>query len=164
MEPFIRKAHVTDVRAIHRLLLDCAKQAQLLPRSLNQIYVHLRDFYVATAGPDGPVIGCCALSICWEDLAEVRSLAVDEASKGEGIGKLLVDTCLAEAKQLGIARIFALTYVVDFFGKFGFEEVDKDLLPQKVWSDCINCPRFPECDETAMLLDLNLEMETPCPA
>lgn len=148
---------MSDVKPIHRLLMDCAKQSLLLPRSLNQIYSHIRDFYVvAQALPEGGdrMLGCCALSICWEDLAEIRSLAVEESFHGQGLGRRLVQACLDEAADLGLTRVFSLTYVAGFFGKFGFNVVTKDLLPQKVWSDCINCPKFPECDETAVLLTL----------
>lgn len=152
MEEFsFRKAKMADVRAIHRLLLHCAGQSLLLPRSLNQLYGHLRDFYVVSRGPDGPVVGCCALSLCWEDLGEIRSLAVEADCMGKGLGRLLVDKCLDEAAQLGLQRVFTLTYVVDFFAKIGFSIVEKETLPQKVWSECINCPKFPDCDETAML-------------
>lgn len=164
----LRKACMGDVRTIHRLLMDCAKQSLLLPRSLNQLYGHIRDFYVVTddrEGPGGPVAGCCALSICWEDLAEIRSLVVDPAHMKRGLGRRLVGACLDEAAFLGLSRVFALTYVVDFFGHMGFSVVTKDSLPQKVWSDCINCPRFPECDETAMLIQLPPAVPAPpCPA
>ncbi|WP_027366677.1 N-acetyltransferase [Desulfocurvibacter africanus] len=150
----IRKASMSDIKVMHRLLMSCAQKSQLLPRSLNSLYGHVRDFYVAEEIATGTPVGCCALTICWEDLAEVRSLALDEAHKGRGVGRAMVQTCLDEASQLGLSRVFALTYVVDFFRRCGFSEVEKDTLPQKVWSDCINCPKFPECDETAMLITL----------
>lgn len=150
----IRKARMSDIKGMHRLLMTCAQKSQLLPRSLNSLYSHVRDFYVAEEIATGRPVGCCALSICWEDLAEVRSLALEEAHMGKGVGRAMVQACLDEANELGLARVFALTYVVDFFKRCGFSVVEKDTLPQKVWSDCINCPKFPECDETAMLMTL----------
>lgn len=150
----IRKARMSDVKGMHRLLMSCAQRSQLLPRSLNSLYGHVRDFYVVEEKATGKTVGCCALTICWEDLAEIRSLALDDAHKGRGLGKAMVDTCLDEARELGLTRVFALTYVVDFFKRCGFSEVEKDTLPQKVWTDCLNCPKFPECDETAMLVTL----------
>jgi len=150
----IRKARMADIKAMHRLLMACAQKSLLLPRSLSSLYGHVRDFYVAEEKATGQTVGCCALSICWEDLAEVRSLALDEPHMRKGMGMALVETCLNEARELGLTRVFALTYAVDFFHKCGFSVVEKDTLPQKVWSDCINCPKFPECDETAMLITL----------
>lgn len=151
----LRKARMADVKTIHKLLLDCSQQSLLLPRSLSQLYSHLRDFYVVSKGEDGPVMGCCALSLCWDDLGEIRSLAIEKECMGAGLGSKLVQACLQDAADLGLKRVFTLTYVVDFFAKLGFEKVEKDTLPQKVWSDCVNCPKFPECDETAMLHMVN---------
>jgi len=99
-------------------------------------------------------VGCCALAICWEDLAEIRSLAVDETARNQGLGANLVEAALSEAVTLGLFRVFTLTYRVHFFQRLGFVETPKDKLPQKVWADCLNCPKFPECDETAMLIEL----------
>lgn len=153
----IRKARVQDVRPIHALLMEAAGKGELLPRPYSSLYGHLRDFYVLeddTRGGDAAVLGCCALSVTWEDLAEIRSLAVAEAARGTGQGRALVDACLSESLTMGLTRVFTLTYLPDFFAKFGFREVDKSVLPQKVWSDCINCPKFPECDEISMLLEM----------
>jgi amino-acid N-acetyltransferase len=152
----IRKARVQDVKAIHKLLMTCAGGGLLLPRSYNQLYSHLRDFYVLAPVErgHGDIMGCCALSISWEDLAEVRSLAVDESMQGRGWGRKLVEACLSEAVTLGLFRVFTLTYQVRFFQHLGFAEVNKEVLPQKVWADCLNCPKFPECDEIAMLLEM----------
>ena len=153
-EYVLRKAHIADVKAIHKLLLANAQKNLLLPRSLSQLYARLRDFFVVSRGEDGPVVGCCALSLCWEDLGEIRSLAIAEQDQSCGLGAQLVAVCLDEARQLGLPRVFTLTYVVDFFERLGFRVVDKNTLPQKVWTDCMNCPNFPECDETAMILAL----------
>ncbi|BDV01363.1 acetyltransferase [Thermodesulfomicrobium sp. WS] len=150
----LRKAKMVDVRTIHRLLMECASKKLLLPRSYTEIYAHLRDFIVAEDDATAAVVGCCALSITWEGLAEVRSLVVAEAAQGRGIGRRLVEACVSDALTFGIYKVFTLTYQVDFFRKLGFQEVSKDVLPQKVWADCIKCPQFPECDETAMMIEL----------
>lgn len=154
MGAYLRKARVQDVKTIHKLLMECSQDGLLLPRPLNQLYGHLREFYVVDPDDGSDIVGCCALSIIWEDLAEIRSLAVAESARGAGWGRKLVDVCMSEAVTLGIYKVFTLTYQVPFFSKLGFEEVSKDTLPQKVWADCINCPKFPECDETAMCIEL----------
>lgn len=151
---YLRKARIQDVKAIHGLLMQNAAGGLLLPRSLSQLYNHIREFYVVDPDDGGPIKGCCALSIIWEELAEVRSLAVADDMQGNGWGRKLVEACVSEAVTLGIYKVFTLTYQADFFRKQGFAEVSKDVLPQKVWADCINCPRFPDCDEIAMVLEL----------
>lgn len=148
----IRKAILQDARQIHKLLLKYAKDGLVLPRSLMDIFEAIRDFYVFI--DDDQVVGAAALNICWEDLAEVRSLVVDESHKGRGIGKHLVEACVSEARQLGIGRIFALTYQQSFFEKLDFQVIEKSELPQKIWGDCIKCAKFPECDEIALSLSL----------
>lgn len=155
MEKYIlRKAAIADVKSIHRLLMDCAGKRLLLPRSFNELYSHLRDFVVAEEPETGRVAGCCALTITWEELAEVRSLVVAEDIQGRGLGRKLVEFCVSDALTFGIYKVFALTYQVQFFQKLGFSEVSKDVLPQKVWADCLKCPQFPECDEVAMMIEL----------
>lgn len=151
---YVRKARIEDVKAIHGMLMDCSRSGLLLPRSYNELYSHLRDFFVVAPKGEGPVQACCALSITWDDLAELRSLVVAEGLRGQGWGRRLVEACLSEAVTLGLFRIFTLTYQQSFFEKMGFQVVGKDLLPQKVWSDCLRCPKFPECDEIAMLLEV----------
>ncbi|MEW5772031.1 MAG: N-acetyltransferase [Thermodesulfobacteriota bacterium] len=150
---YIRKARIQDVKAIHGLLLHSGGMGLLLPRSLHDLYNKLRDFYVLADRDAETVHGCCALAITWEDIAEVRSLAIAEEMRGRGFGKRLVEACLSEAVTLGLFRVFTLTYQVDFFARLGFSVVDKEVLPQKVWADCLNCPKFPGCDETAMLIE-----------
>ena len=147
----IRKATVKDVKGIHRLLKRHAERGELLPRALSDLYDAVRDFSVFEKKRGGSMIGVCALHVCWEDLAEIRSLAVREQYQGEGIGSALVRAALAEAQDLGIRRVFTLTYRPDFFNKHGFNIVDKATLPQKVWAECIKCVKFPDCDEIAML-------------
>ena len=152
----LRKARITDVKGVHKLLMNTnADDGLVLPRSYNQLYSHLRDFFVVVDdGDEDTVLACCALSICWENLAEVRSLVVSREQRGQGLGRRLVEACVSDALTLGIYRVFALTNTTPFFARMGFTEVSKDSLPQKVWSDCLNCPRFPDCDEVAMLMEL----------
>lgn len=148
----IRRARIPDAKAIHQLLIGYARDGLMLSRSLSEIYEAIRDFYVYEA--DGEVLGTVCLHICWEDLAEVRSLAVGEGQEGRGIGRQLVEACLEEARQLGLKRVFALTYKELFFAKLGFHEIEKSELPHKIWGDCMKCVKFPECDEIAMSLEL----------
>ena len=148
----IRKARIGDVKEIQKLLTSYASRGEMLSRSLSELYDSLRDFYIFEA--DGKVLGTSALHIVWEDLAEVRSVAVAEDAGRRGIGSQVVGACLDEARALGLKRLFCLTYKPDFFAKFGFVVVDKSELPHKVWGDCIKCVKFPDCDEIAMILDL----------
>ncbi len=149
----IRKAKISDVKYIHSLLTHFADKGLLLPRSLSELYDHLRD-HAVFEDQEGRVRGTVALHICWENLAEIRSLAVEEKFQGEGVGTKLVEFCVSEAITLGIYKIFTLTYQPAFFEKLGFRHVDKGILPHKVWADCIKCPKFPDCDESAMLMEL----------
>jgi amino-acid N-acetyltransferase len=148
----IRKAKISDVKDIQKLLTNFASRGEMLSRSLSELYDSLRDFYIVEE--EGRVIGTSALHIVWEDLAEVRSVAVAEDAGRRGIGSQVVGACLQEARELGLKRLFCLTYKPEFFGKFGFKVVDKSELPHKVWGDCIKCVKFPDCDEIAMILDL----------
>jgi amino-acid N-acetyltransferase len=150
----IRKARMADVKTIQALIGEYARKGAMLPRSLSSIYENLRDYFVYENG-DGQVIGSAAIHIMWEDLAEVRSLAVREGEMGKGIGTKLVEACISEAIVLGITRIFALTYRPDFFKRIGFREVDKSELPHKIWSDCLKCAKFPDCDEVALVADFS---------
>jgi amino-acid N-acetyltransferase len=148
----IQKAGVTDIRAMKALIDSFASRNLMLSRSLSAMYQNVRDYRICVDG--GKIVGCVALHVMWEDLAEVKSLAVDETYHGKGIGKLLVDDALAEARALRLPRVFCLTYVPDFFGKCGFRRIDKATLPHSVWAECVNCSKFPDCDEIAMALDL----------
>ena len=145
----IRKAQIADVRAVYSLISDHAEQDRMLFRSMADIYENLQDFSVAEL--DGEVVGCCALQIIWSDLAEIKSLAVQEARIGTGVGKSLVQDAIEKAIKLGLPRLFALTLKPDFFQKLGFEVVDRDTLPMKVWSDCAKCPKQKNCDEIAVI-------------
>lgn len=137
-----------DVRRIHTLLQDFADQGLLLPRSISSLYDQLRDFIVYDE--DG-VQGVCALRISWDNLAEIRSLAVAGKMQGQGIGARLVRSCLDEADSLEISRVFVLTYQAGFFRKLDFVDIDKRELPHKIWSDCLHCPKFPDCDEESLI-------------
>lgn len=150
----IRKARIKDVKAIHSLLMHTEEHDGLvLPRSFSQLYSHLRDFVVAVE--DGKIIGCCALSLIWEDLAEIRSLVVSPEHRGKHLGRKLVEACLSEAVTLGIYRVYTLTEVTGFFARLGFEEEGMESLNQKIFLDCLNCPRFPDlCNEVAMTINL----------
>ena len=148
----IRKAKIKDIKAIYELINLFAKDDLMLPRSINDLYDNLRDFFVYEDG--GAIFGCCALHICWEDLAEVRSLAVSTNQQRKGIGKQLVKACLDEAKELDVKKIFTLTYVPEYFQKMGFIRVNKSYLPRKVWGECISCVKFPDCSEVPMIKEL----------
>lgn len=148
----IRKAKISDIKQIHKFVNDFAKKEEMLPRSLNDLYESLRDIYIYE--DRGKIKGVCSLHIMWEDLAEIRSLAVSKESQGRGIGRSLLNACIKEARALGIKRVFALTYQPDFFRKAGFNDVDKSKLPQKIWGDCLRCPKFPECDEDAVIMEI----------
>lgn len=124
----------------------------MLARSLNELYENIRDFWVAVEKRG--IVGCCALHISWEDLAEVKSLAVEKNRQKRGVGKALVEQCLAEARELGAKKVFALTYKPKFFKKLGFRQIAHARLPHKIWAECINCCKFPDCQETALLKEL----------
>jgi amino-acid N-acetyltransferase len=145
----IRCAKISDVEAINALISSYAERDRMLFRSMADIYENLQCFSVAEL--DGDVVGCCSLEIIWADLAEIKSLAVDGTKKQKGIGKMLVAAAVQQAAALGIPRVFALTLEPEFFVKSGFEIVEKETLPMKVWSDCARCPKQQNCDEIAVL-------------
>ncbi len=148
----IRKARLTDAKQIQGLINSFAKKDLMLARSLNEIYENIRDFFVFTNAKE--IIGTVALHISWEDLGEIKALAVKERFQGKGVGLKLVKRAMAEAKTLKLNRIFTLTYIPQFFKKFGFRETDKKSLPQKIWGECVNCVKFPDCTETALIIKL----------
>jgi amino-acid N-acetyltransferase len=145
----LRKARIEDVKQIQSIINLSASRGEMLPRSLGELYDNIRDYFVYEQ--DGHVVGTCALHICWENLSEVRSLCVVEEARQRGIGQGLVNACFEEAREFGTTQLFVLTYQVEFFKRMGFEVADKRDLPHKIWSDCIKCPKFPECDEVAMV-------------
>jgi len=150
----IRKATIKDIKVIHELLQEYGTKGELLPRPLSVLYDHVRDFSVYVDGKKDRIVGCCALQFCWEDLAEIRSLAVHPEYQGQKIGSRLTQAVLEEAESFGIKKVFALTYRTGFFNRFGFLEIDRSELPLKIWADCIMCVKFPDCDETAMMKEL----------
>jgi amino-acid N-acetyltransferase len=151
----LRKARIDDVKTIHRLINSSAGKGEMLPRSLMDIYNSLRDFFVYYDEDESSVAGICAMNIIWENLAEIRSLYVDENHRGKGIGKELVEACISEAITLGLFKIFTLTYKRDLFAQLAFKEVDRATLPEKIWSDCLRCSKYPDyCDEVAMITEL----------
>lgn len=145
----IRKAKIKDIKQIQPIINYFAKKDVMLARSLNELYENMRDFWVYE--DKGKVIGCCALHISWDDLAEVKSLAVSAHKHGRGIGTELVTRCLKEAAELGAKKAFVLTYKPNFFRRFGFKKISHADLPHKIWAECINCPKFPNCQEIALL-------------
>jgi len=147
-----RKARIQDIKQIQGLINIFAKQDLMLPRSLSELYENIRDFWVSAE--NRKIVGCAAMHISWEDLAEIKSLAVSKSRQGKGIGKALVDVCLKEARELGAKKVFVLTYKPEFFKKFGFKRIKHASLPHKIWVECIRCCKFPDCQEIALLKNL----------
>ena len=145
----IEKARIQDISQIHQMVNYFADKGEMLPRPLSELYESIRDFFVVREGER--VIACAALHISWEDLAEIRSVAVAEDSQQKGFGDQLIAACLAEARELGIPTVFCFTYQPDFFKRHRFVDIDKMELPRKVWTDCYRCPKFPNCDEVALI-------------
>jgi len=145
----IRTAKISDVNAIYALINHYAERDRMLFRSMADIYENLQAFFIADVG--GAVVGCCALQVIWSDLGEIKSLAVKKENAGRGIGKMLMNSALKYAKEIGLKKVFALTMEKDFFKKLGFKVVDKNSLPMKVWSDCAKCPKQNSCDEIAVI-------------
>jgi amino-acid N-acetyltransferase len=151
----IRNATIHDVPRISDIINSHAELGKMLFKSYAQLFEAIRDFAVYVDDATGEVVGCVALSVIWADLTEVRSLAVDESQRGKGVGTQLVRWCIDEARRLGIRKLMSLTYEKRFFERLGFEVVQKESLPLKVWSDCVKCPKNENCDEIAMVLTLH---------
>jgi amino-acid N-acetyltransferase len=152
MKTIIRKAYINEIPKIQELIGHFAKKDMMLSRSLIELYENVRDYFVVIK--NRKIIGCCALHVCWENLAEVKALAVSEEEHGKGIGCRLVKAAIKEARELKIKKVFCLTYVPKFFNIFGFKNINRKLLPHKIWTECLQCPKFPNCDETAMMLKI----------
>jgi amino-acid N-acetyltransferase len=150
-----RKAEIGDAQAIHDLINLYAQRGDMLPRTMGEVYENLRDFFVVRARGE-QLMGCVALHIVWSDMAEVKSLAVPEDVQTRGMGSLLVNAVVDEARDLGLERLFALTYRPAFFERLGFVQADVMTLPRKVWNECYRCPKFPSCNEIALIKDLSL--------
>jgi amino-acid N-acetyltransferase len=151
----IRPAKVTDVKEIHALVEHYANNKEMLHRSLNVIYENIQEFVVLEN--DGKIIACGALHVSWEDLAEVKALAVAEEFKGQGLGRKIVEKLQENAKNLGIYKVFSLSFKPEFFKKLGYIVIPKEMLPHKIWSECVNCYLFPDCGEIPLLLNLQSE-------
>ena len=151
----VEKAKIKDVPQMHKLINYFADRDEMLARSLSEIYENIRDYVVVRQG--GQVVACAGLHVSWSDLAEVKSLAVTEENQKQRFGTQLVEACLGEAKELGIATVFCLTYKPAFFEKLGFSLVDNAELPHKVWGECSLCPKVPNCDEVAVIYRLEVE-------
>lgn len=151
----VRPATVYDVEAIVELVNGYAARGEMLPKSLNQVYQNVRDFQVAEWR--GEIVGCGALHVLWDNLAEVRSLAVADGLRRQGIGGMILQELIRDARALGLPEVFALTYKPHFFARWGFRVVDRESLPRKIWVDCIDCVKFPKCDEVAVLRRLEGE-------
>ena len=150
----LRKAKVSDAKIIHQMINLSSNKGEMLPRSLMDLYGSLRDFFVYI-DDEGSLVGFCAMHIFWENLAEVRSLYVRSENRRLGVGRKLVEACISEAITLDLLRIFTLTYQTEFFKSLGFVVTDKSELPEKVWSDCFKCSKYPDfCDEIAMVVEL----------
>jgi amino-acid N-acetyltransferase len=148
----IRAAKINDAEEMSRLINKHASSNLMLPIALNQIYDQLRDFVVAEA--EGEIIGCGAMHITWKDLGEIRSVAIEESHRKQGVGTQIVNRLLTMALEMEVKRLFVLTYQPKFFDKFGFSVIDKEALPHKIWRVCINCHKFPNCDEIAMIKEI----------
>jgi amino-acid N-acetyltransferase len=148
----LRPANVYDAKDIYELLKFYSGRGLLLLRTMSNIYDNIRDFKILETGSQ--IIGIAALHVCWEDLGEIRSICVKEEFLRKGYGKILSDACIEDADKLKLKKIFVLTYQIDFFKKQGFFIIDKKSLPHKVWAECVNCPKFPNCDEVAMMKEI----------
>jgi amino-acid N-acetyltransferase len=149
-----RKAEIGDAQAIHDLINLYAQRGDMLPRTMGEVYENLRDFFVVRSRGE-QLMGCVALHIVWSDMAEVKSLAVPEDVQTRGMGSLLVNAVVNEARDLGLERLFALTYRPTFFERLGFVQADVMTLPRKVWNECYRCPKFPSCNEIALVKELS---------
>jgi amino-acid N-acetyltransferase len=147
----IRKARLSDIRTVHRLIAEQSRHGHILPRAISDLYAQVRDFSVRVAEGTDDLICCGALHIVWEDLAEIRSLAVKMELHGRGVGTEMIHALLEESRQMEIQRVFVLTNRVTLFERLGFSLMDKNQLPHKIWADCIRCTKFPECDEVALV-------------
>ena len=148
----VEKARVGDAPHIHRLVNFFADRGEMLHRPLSEIYEHIRDYYVVREGDD--LLGCAALHVSWEDLAEIKGMAVKEDHQRQGLGRLLTLACLEEARALGIPTVFCLTYKQEFYASIGFHQLDVMHLPRKVWGECYRCAKFPNCEEVAMVFEV----------
>lgn len=154
----VEKAKLSDVPQMQQLVNYFADRGEMLARPLSEMYENIRDYFVIRNGER--VTACVALHVCWDDLAEIKSLAVIQEDQRQGIGTGLVNACLKEARELGIQTVFCLTYKPEFFEKLSFARIDRMKLPRKVWTECYRCPKFPDCDEIALTYSLEAGIKT----
>ena len=147
-----RKPNFDDIETIFSLINDYAAEGIMLAKSRSTLYETIRDMVVAVDDED-KVVGVGALHVTWNELAEVRSMAVSRDFTRRGIGAEIVKRLLEEGRSFGVKQFFTLTYKPGFFQTLGFRTITKDELPHKIWRECIDCPKFPNCDEIAMILD-----------
>jgi len=150
----VEKARISDAPQMQQLINYFADRDEMLARPLSEIYENIRDYFVVRQGER--VIACAALHVSWADLAEIKSVAVAEDNQKQGIGDQLIEACLREARELGLPTVFCLTYKPAFFEKCGFSQIEKAELPHKVWGECYRCPKFPNCDEVALICHLEV--------
>ncbi|MCX5777629.1 MAG: N-acetyltransferase [Elusimicrobia bacterium] len=148
----IRPAKVSDVKAIHALIGYYAERKEMLPRPINDLYENIQELMVAE--DKGKVVACCALHVSWEDLAEIKALAVEQNYHHKGIGTTIVATLEKRAKELGVNRVFALTFKPPFFKQLGYKQIKREALPHKIWGECVKCHLFPDCGETPLIKNL----------
>ncbi|MFH1368103.1 MAG: N-acetyltransferase [Elusimicrobiota bacterium] len=148
----LRQAKTKDVKEMQSLINYYADKEEMLPRSLNDIYENIQEYSVIE--DKKKIIGCAALHVSWDNLAEVKSLAVHEKYQHKGLGARLVKVCEKKAKELGITSVFALTYKPGFFITQGYKKISREKLPHKVWGECVKCPKFPDCGEVPLIKEL----------
>jgi amino-acid N-acetyltransferase len=153
----IRQARVSDVKIMHGLIAFYAERKEMLPRPINDLYENIQELVVAE--DKGKVVGCCALHVSWEDLAEIKALAIAQGYQRKGIGSKLVACLEKKAKELGIAKTFALTFKPKFFEKMGYTRIRREKLPHKIWGECVRCPHFPDCGEIPFIKDLTTPLK-----
>lgn len=149
----IRSARVSDVKAIHALIAFYAERKEMLPRPINDLYENIQEYIVAD--DKGTIVGCCALHVSWEDLAEIKALAISEKYQRKGVGSRLVNTLQDRARELGIIKTFALTFKPNFFLRLGYTQIPRETLPHKIWGECVRCHLFPDCGEIPLIKDLS---------
>lgn len=153
----IRPARVTDVKAIHALISFYADRKEMLPRPINDLYENIQELMVAE--DKGKIVACCALHVSWEDLAEIKALAVHQQYQGKGIGTKIVTTQEERARVLGVNRVFALTFKPPFFKSLGYTIIKREELPHKIWGECVKCHLFPDCGETPLIKTLTAKKQ-----
>jgi amino-acid N-acetyltransferase len=153
----IRPARVGDIPGTHELIRIFAERKLMILRSLCELYESIREFTVAV-DDRGRVVGCVALHVFSAGLAELRCLAVAEHVQGQGLGRRLVEACWELARELDLPSVFTLTSAVDFFERCGYQPIDKSQLPPLIWNECVRCPHFPECPETALVRSIDPEL------